>query len=69
MDEFMRKKLKTECLIDGQKVDYDGCSISKLEEAKDFYKESFKYIGSGYIYFIEGTRNESKNLHHFFIFK
>lgn len=57
----------TECLIDGVKQPYDRCAESSKVESDACYKDRFKYIGSSYIYFINGHQNTSKNLHHFYI--
>ena len=63
---FGFKTAKTQCLLDGKIVFYDACSSGNLKEAKEFYKKNFKYIGSGYTYFINDVRNVSEKLHHFF---
>ncbi len=52
----------------GDKVKYDECSSKPLEEAKKSCSNR-EYVYSGYIYYINGTRNESKELHHFFVNK
>jgi hypothetical protein len=58
--------INRECLIDGKKIPYDFCATNMpLEYAKAFYF-SCEYLGTGKVYFINGTRNESKNLTHFF---
>jgi hypothetical protein len=56
-----------ECEIDGQRFHYDVCSSNSLEEGRAFYGEKYEYIGSSYITYHNGRRNEWKNLHHFFI--
>ena len=70
MKEILRywKDTYTECLINGQKIKYDGCSSRSLEESKTFYK-GYYYIGSnnGTI-FVNGTRNEFNTIHHFFAY-
>ncbi len=56
-----------ECLIKGVRLEYDACSSSSLIEAKKSYKNDFpNYIGSGRVYFINGTKNISKYNLHFF---
>lgn len=55
-----------ECLIDGQKVHYDACSVQDLEKAQEFYGPAYKYIGSGYVTFHNGTKNTWDYIHHFF---
>ena len=64
--EFGMTSVKTQCLLDGKIVYYDACSSGNLEDAKDFYKKNFEYIGSGYIYYINDVNNTSDKLHHFF---
>lgn len=65
--DFFTHRTETKCLIDGKVVFYDACSSnSSLEYAKDFYKNNFEYIGSGYVYFINGVENKSETQHHFF---
>lgn len=61
------KEPTRECLIKGNAVAYDACSTSMLYKARGFYNpEIFKYIGSGRTYYINGTENKSKRVHHFF---
>jgi hypothetical protein len=63
----LRDRVKRECLIEGQKVPYDVCSSNPLKEAKEALKHAFPhYVGSGHILFINGTKQESKELYHFF---
>jgi hypothetical protein len=56
---------KTECLIDGKKIEYDACDSRDLKRAKEDYKD-WKYLGSSNVYFIYGVRNESKEINHYF---
>ena len=63
------RKPTTECLIKGEKVAYDVCAHCLLHQAKDFYNpEVFQYIGSGRTYYIGGTENKPKAVHHFFVY-
>jgi hypothetical protein len=62
----LHEETVTEAMIAGQRVPYDACSSNTLESAKEFYGRAFEYIGSGYVLFIDGTRNEFPELHHFF---
>ncbi len=55
--------------MEGIKYAYDACHEGDLEKAKKWYGNNFKYIGSGYTYYINGTKNVSKKLHHFFVYK
>ena len=57
-----------ECYIKAQIVPYNACATGSLEEAKRSY-DKFDYIGSGYVFYINGTRNINKKLHHYFISK
>jgi hypothetical protein len=57
---------KTEFLFEGNKIPYDACSTNELEKAKEFYKDVFSYIGSGYTYFINDRKYTSTELCHFF---
>ena len=63
---FGLKTAKTQCLLNGEIVFYDACSSGNLKEAKEFYKNNFKYIGSGYTYFINDVKNVSEKQKHFF---
>lgn len=65
----MTKKVKTECVINNVRQEYDACAEGDLENAKKYYGKNFKYIGSGTVYFINGTKNEESELHHYFIHK
>lgn len=60
------KNVKTECLINSQKIAYDVCSQKDLKEARKFYK-NYKHIGSGYVYYLDGVIYHNKKLLHFFI--
>lgn len=58
---------KTECLINNKVIVYDACSSNdSLDKAKKFYKNKFEYIGSSNTYYINGRKNISEKLHHFF---
>ena len=62
-----RKRPVVEVEIDGKRVPYNGCSQDSLEDAKAFYsKMGWEYIGSSHVYYTDGVRNETKDLHHFF---
>lgn len=60
---------KTECLINGIRIEYDACSSGSLKGAKEYYLPNFVYIGSnnGIIY-VNNTLNDFKEPHHFFIY-
>lgn len=65
--EIKSSKTKTQCLLDEKIVPYDACSSNNLEKAKDYYKNNYKYIGSGYTFFINDVKSVSEKLYHFFI--
>lgn len=65
-ESFFEIRIKRECLIKGEKVEYDACGKGDLEELKSYYS-SFKYIGYSDVYFINGVKNEPGQTHHFFI--
>jgi len=69
MNYFPDEETKRECLIDGHCIPYDVCSRSSLDEAKAYYGEQFEYIGDSNVMYINGVRNESKSLYHFFRLK
>lgn len=53
--------------IECKKIKFNACSINEdLEYAKQVYSH-YKYIGSSNVIYINGIRNEFKNLYHFFI--
>lgn len=56
-----------ECLLNGVMHNYDVCSTSSLKEAKNYYGDRFTHIGSSCIYFINGTKNTSEKMIHFFV--
>jgi hypothetical protein len=66
----MEKELKggkKECLINGEIIKYDVCTISPLEQSKSVFKKKYpKYVGSGYTYYVDGVKNKSDVLVHFF---
>lgn len=67
---YGRQKMKTECVINGKRQNYDACSTNNLKKAKKFYKEAFVYIGSGTgELYINGIKNMFPQEHHFFIYK
>lgn len=59
---------KTECIINGKRVSYDACATGNLKEAKTYYK-GYVYIGSGYIYYVNDTKNVARKKHYFFMNK
>lgn len=60
---------KTEFEINGEIIEYDACSSNYyLQDAIKSY-HAFDYIASSYIYYVNGIKNESQNLHHFFKYK
>lgn len=61
-------KQKHQCLIDGERIEYDVCGSTTLEDAKKYYGDTFVYIGSSNTYFINGTKNVSKTPIHFFVY-
>lgn len=67
--EFYTEPITREGLIKGERLHYDVCSENDLEYAKNWYGDKFSYIGSGKTYFINGTRNQSSRVIHFFIKK
>ena len=57
---------KTECEIDGKRVEYKMCATEEyLESAKRNYPD-YKLIGSGYVYYINEVKSVDKKLHYFF---
>ena len=58
-----------QCLIDGIIVDYDACTTNSKESGDKLYGNSYNYIGSSYTYYIDGTKNVSIDLHHFYKLK
>jgi hypothetical protein len=63
----LRGRAKRECLIKGKKVPYDACSTRELNKVKEALKHAFPhYVGSSRILYINGTKQESKELYHFF---
>jgi len=60
-------KPKTQCLIDGQKLDYHFCSRNDRETADALANRmDMDYIGSGYTMYINGIENIFDDLHHFY---
>jgi hypothetical protein len=61
----------TEILINNKKIQYDICSSKTIDEAMEYYKDTetvhYRYIGSGNVYFVNGTRKESKDIMHCFV--
>jgi hypothetical protein len=55
----------TECFINFQRIPYDACGTGIRKECKKSYK-NFKYIGSGYIYWVNNVIQSSNTEHHFF---
>lgn len=68
---FSDKVHINECLIEGKRIVYDGCSSGPFERALKFYTEecrpSWVYIGSGHKTWCNGRENNWKDLHYFFI--
>jgi hypothetical protein len=55
-----------QCLINGERVEYDACYSGPLEEAKELFQDRFTYIGSGFKTWHNGTENNWDEEHHFF---
>jgi hypothetical protein len=56
-----------DALIDGERKYYDACcKESDYERFSERYK-SYKLIGKGHIFFINGVRNEFKEVYLFFV--
>jgi hypothetical protein len=68
MKEISPKKSSVlrEAIIDGKKAIWHACSTRDNKAAIADYPE-MKYIGSGFIYFINGVETKSEKEHHFFI--
>lgn len=66
-DTFDNRNVHCECVIDGNRMTYDGCSTRSLEKAKEFYtSDKWEYMGEGYTTYHDGVKNEWNELHHFF---
>jgi len=69
-DFFEYKENFTECVVKGERMVYDACAMDlTLYDAKQAYEKAFKYIGSGRIIYVNGTKNRFKSPLHFFIRK
>jgi len=64
--ERIKEKIITECLINGKKMPYDVCRTIDLESDSISNYENYKYIGSSFIYFLDGNKSESNVLHYFY---
>ena len=64
---YQSRVIVNECLIDEKQIKYDVCSDKRLDKAIESMGEHFKLLGSGYIYFINGYRQKSLKLLHFFV--
>lgn len=68
---FIGRKTRCECEINGEIVEYDGCSSGSLKAAKKFYSENehvkWIHIGSGTKVYLDGYPwNSEGKLYHFF---
>lgn len=61
--------VKNEFLHKGKKIPYDACHTGTLNDAKEFYKDSFEYIGTSKILYHNGVKNVYKTDYHCFIRK
>jgi hypothetical protein len=59
----------TEFEFKGQRIPYDACSDKTLEKAKAFFGGNYKYLGSGYIIYLNDEKNFCKKETHFFKLK
>jgi len=69
MNIFSDEEIRRECLIDGHCIPYNVCSRLSLDEAKAYYGDQFEHIGDSQVMYINGIRDESKSLYHFFRLK
>jgi len=61
---------RTEFLKNGKKRVYDVCSSYSFLKAMTCYNFfTFRFIGSSYYYYINGTLNESRKRHCFFVYR
>ena len=60
------KKCKT-CKIGTRIVEYDIMTTGAVGPAKRSFKIHFKYIGSSTIFFVDGKRTDTDEVHHFFV--
>lgn len=66
---------QTECLINDKRIKYDACGSNK-KNSNIYYKKMAKrtkrrliYIGKSNIIYINGVRNEFKNIMYFYKFE
>ena len=61
---------RTEVGLRGKKRVYDACSSYSFLKAMTRYNFfTFKFIGSSYIYYINGVQNKSDRRHYFFVYR
>lgn len=64
------EKSKTEGIVNGKMVYYDGCHDGTLEKAKEFYDPSvYEYIGTSDGIIVNDVHMHIGEAHHLFIFK
>lgn len=65
MKEFEPPSRSNQCLINNNWLFYHAMSKNTLDAAKKVYYQ-YEYIGSSKVYNVDGYRQESKILYHFF---
>lgn len=63
------KNIAKKCIINGETLDYDVCSSASLEKAEKKYHKKYDYIGTGFLYSLNGAPFHIKRKTHFFIKK
>lgn len=60
---------KTEFEINNMIIEYDACSFRHdVQECIKFY-DSFDYIASSYVFYVNGKKQQGSELYHFFKYK
>jgi hypothetical protein len=59
----------TKVLLYGEIVEYHACSSSTYNEAVNFYKKSFDYIGKSKTFYVGGRKYNSEKNMYFFRYK
>ncbi len=65
-NDYPFRIIKTECLINGERKNFDAQASCDLQEAKDFYSH-FTYIGSSKIWYADGVKQVEEKESHFFV--
>jgi len=60
-------KCTCEALIKGKRIEFNAQHTGDLQEAKNYYKDAFRYVGTTRTVWCNGIKSTAKETHHIFV--